>query len=139
MLSVEYVYIQGIPMLHTISGRSFHYRILEPVTNKVEPNKEDILNGLRRVINIYRSRGINITQINGDNEFDSIKNDHPKFNLNILASNEHVGDIERVNRTLKEVTRTLINDLSYSHYSKSMIVSCAVYAEKMLNNVPCEK
>ena len=49
MLSVDYVYIQGIPMLHTISGRSFHYRILEPVTNKVEPNKEDILNGLRRV------------------------------------------------------------------------------------------
>ena len=88
MLSVDYFYIQGIPMLHTISGRSFQFRILEPITNKVKPNKEDILNGLRRVIDICRSRGINITQINGGNEFDSIKDDHPKFNLNILASNE---------------------------------------------------
>ena len=80
------------------------------------------MNGLRRVINIYKIRGINITQINGDNEFNSIKNDHPEFNLNILASNEHVGDIERANRTLKEGTRTLINDLPYSHYPKSMVV-----------------
>ena len=126
MLSVEYVYIQGIPMLHTISGRSFQFRKLESITKKVIPNKEDILNGLRRVINIYRSRGINITQMNVDNEFDGLKNDYPEFNLNILASNEHVGDIERANRSLKEETRTLINDLPYSHYPNSMVNGWAV-------------
>ena len=138
MLSVDYVYIQGIPMLHSISGRSFQFRTLEPITNKVKSNKEEILNGLRRVINIYRSRGINITQINGDNEFGSMKNDHTKFNLNIIAINEHVGVIERVNRTLKEGTRTLIDDLPYSHYPKSMIVGCVAYTRKMLNKLPRE-
>ena len=91
------------------------HKTLNPITNKVKPNKENILNGLKRLINIYRCRGINITQINGDNQFDSIKNGHPDFNLNISASNEHVGDIERANRTLKEGTRTLINDVPYSH------------------------
>ena len=45
MLSVDYVYILEIPMLHTISGRSFQFRKLESITNKVIPNKEDILNG----------------------------------------------------------------------------------------------
>ena len=138
MLSVDYVYIQGIPMFHTISGRSCQFRTLEPITIKVKTYKEDILNGLRKVINIYRSRGINITQINGDNEFDSIKNDHPEFNLNILASNDHVGDIERANRTLKERTRTLLNDLPYSQYPKSMVVGCTVYTTKILNDLSCE-
>ena len=52
----------------------------------------------------------------------SIKNGNPKLNLNILASNEYVGDIERENRALKEGTRTLINDLPYSHYPKSMVI-----------------
>ena len=85
---------------------------------------------------MYRSRRINITQINGDDEFDSIKDDHPEFN--ILGSNEYVGDFERANRILKEGTRRLINDLPYSHYSISMVVGCAVYKTKMLNNLPCE-
>ena len=63
-------------MSHTISGRRFQFRTLEAITNKVKPNKEDILNRLRRIINIYRSRVINITNFKGDNEVDSIKNDH---------------------------------------------------------------
>ena len=138
MLSVDYVYIQGIPMLHTTSGRSFQFRTLEPITNKIKPNEEDILNVFRKAINIYRSRGINIKQINGDKEFDSIKNNHPELKLNILASKEYVRDIERANRTSKKGTRTLINVLTYSFYPKSMVVGCAVYTTKMLNNLPCE-
>ena len=65
-----------------------------------------------------------------------IKNDCPGFNLNIFGSNEHVRDIKRANTRLKEGTRTLINDLPYSHYPKSMIVGCVVYTTKMLNNLP---
>ena len=125
-------------MFHNISVRSFQFRTLDPITNKVKPNKGDISNRLIRVSNIYRSRGINITQINGDDDFDSIMNDYLELNLNILASNEHKGNIKRANRTLKKRTRTLINDPPYSHYPKSMIVGCAVYTTKMLNNMPCE-
>ena len=69
MLSVDYVYIQGIHILHTINGRSFQFRTLESITNKVKP-KKGIMTELRRAIDITRSRGINITQINGDNEYE---------------------------------------------------------------------
>ena len=86
MLSVDYVRIQGIPILHTISGRSFQFRPLAAITNKVKSDKEEILNRLRRVINIYRSRGTNTTQINGDDGFYSTKNDYPEHNLDILMS-----------------------------------------------------
>ena len=55
-----------------------------------------------------------------------MKNDYPELNLYILASNEHVVGIDRENRTLKEGTRTLINDLPNYHYPKSVVVGCAV-------------
>ena len=31
-----------------------------------------------------------------------------------------------------------MNDLPYSHSPKSMVVGCAVYRTKILNNLPCE-
>ena len=48
-----------------------------------------------------------------------------------------MSDIERANRTLKEGTKKIINDLPYSHYPKSILVGCVVYTTKMLNNLPC--
>ena len=48
MLSIDYVDIQGIPMLHTVSGRIFVHNIRARHLQS-QTKKEDILNGLRRV------------------------------------------------------------------------------------------
>lgn len=73
-ISVDYVFIQGIAMLHTISGTSYQFRTIEPLF-KSKPNKSDILLGVEKVVRLYSSRSITITQINCDNEFNCIRDD----------------------------------------------------------------
>ena len=48
-LSVDYIYIQGIAMLHTTSGGSYQFRTIEPIF-KLKPNKSDILRGIQNVL-----------------------------------------------------------------------------------------
>ena len=54
---------------------------------------------------MYHARGIHVNQINTDNEFECIRNNILPINLNVVAAEEHVGDVERSIRTLKEGTR----------------------------------
>ena len=111
-LSVDYVFIQGITMLHTISGTSYQFRTIEPLF-KSKPNKGDILSCIEKVLRLYSSRGIMVTQINCDNEFNCIRDNIAPIVLNSVAADEHVGDIERANRTLKEVTRSHLHRLPF--------------------------
>ena len=46
-----------------------------------------------------------MNQINTDNEFECIKNDTLPTNLNAVAAEGHVGEIEGSIRTMKEGTR----------------------------------
>ena len=134
-ISVDYLYIQGAAMLHTILGKSYQFRTLEPVY-KPKPNKDDIITGLTNIINTYHARGINITQINGDNEFACVGTALLPSRMNVMAADEHVGDVERSIRHIKDGTRTQINGLPYTHYLKSMIVGCVMYVLKHVNHLP---
>ena len=62
-VSMDYLYVQGIPMLHSISGSTYMFRTLEPVF-KAKANKADILKGVRNIINTYQARGIEVQQVN---------------------------------------------------------------------------
>lgn len=95
-----------------------------------------MIKGVRHIFNIYQSRGINIAQINCYNEFKCIDNDVLPIKLNVVAAEEHVGDIERENMTLKEGTRSQVNSLPYTHYPRAMVAGCAVYVNQLLNMIP---
>ena len=69
-------------MLHSISGRSYQFRILEPI-NKSRANKEDIVKGLRNIVNTYKARNIEINQINGDNEFECVADEMLPARMNM--------------------------------------------------------
>ena len=58
-----------------------------------------------RVINLYKTRGFEVKQINGDNEFMCISNEVLPVKMNIVAADEHVGEVERSIRTIKDGTR----------------------------------
>ena len=134
-ISIDYVKVQGVIFLHSISSRSYQFHTLEPLF-KAKANHVDIINGIKNIINSYWSRGITITQINADNEFNCAKYHFTKILFNIVAAEEHVGDIERANRTLKDNMRTIINDLPFSHYPKAMVAGCAMAAIHWMNWLP---
>ena len=48
---------------------------------------------------MYHSRGLTVTQLNTDNEFRCIEEEIRPIKLNVVAADEHVGNVERSTRT----------------------------------------
>ena len=99
-LSMDCVFIQGIPMLHSISS-GYTFRAIE-VVRVQKPNKKITVEAASKVVNIYKARGLQVAQINADNEFECIQEDMRPIPMNIVAVGEHVGYIERSNWKIKE-------------------------------------
>lgn len=57
--SVDFLYVQGVPLLHSVSGTSYQFRALEPI-HENRANKQDISLGIKHILDTYRSRNINI-------------------------------------------------------------------------------
>lgn len=56
----------------------------------------------------------------------------------MVAAGEHVGNIERSNRTVKECTRCHIHRCPYERYPRVMVTGCVVKAVKDLNQLPSQ-
>ena len=132
-LMVDHMFIQGLLCLVTIS-QGYNFRTVEPLMTKAKANKEDMIAGVNRVIGLYRARGLNVTQVSADNEFECIRDDLLPVFLNIVAADEHVSNIERSIRTVKERTRCHIHHLPYARYPKLLVAGCVITAVKGLNN-----
>jgi hypothetical protein len=63
-----------------------------------------MLNGINTIRQLYMSRGLKIVEIQADGEFDCLCSDLSPCALNIAAPGEHVPEIERSIRTVKEAT-----------------------------------
>ena len=84
----------------------------------------EIKRGMDYVMKLYRSRGFVIDRILGNNEFQSNKlTEHvlPTI-LDTCAAREHVEDIERRIRTLKEKSRSVYHGCPFSQIPKLMTV-----------------
>ena len=85
---------------------------------------------------MYHTRGLRVVQLNGDNEFACIEEDIRPTRLNMVAADEHVGDIERSGRTVKECTRCHVHRNPYERYTRVMVKGCVVKSIKDLNHLP---
>ena len=112
-LSIDYVYVQGIPMLHSISS-GYRFRTIEAVRDQNKPSKNTTLRSASKVVNIYNVRGLKISQINANNEFKCIRDNMRPIPMNIIVAGEHVGDIDRSNIPIKERTRYHVHRLPYT-------------------------
>ena len=83
-------------------------------------------------------RGLRVTKLNADNEFENIHDVIRPAALHIVGANEHVGDIERSIRTIKECTRCHVHRLPYKRYPKLMVAGMVLHVVKSLNNLPSE-
>ena len=111
---------QSIPFHHSIA-RSYKFRTVESLRGKSKPSGNDIINMSKRAVNIYHNRGIRITQVNGDNEFEVLRNEMESTDVNIVAAGAHVGDVERSIRTIKNSTREQVHRLPYKRYPNEMV------------------
>ena len=74
-----------------------------------------------------------------DMEFEKIKDEFDRVEVNTTAAREHVGEIEREIRLVKERSRCVISDLRVAGFTflhKMIIVHCVYFVVMMLNAVP---
>jgi hypothetical protein len=74
-----------------------------------------------------------------DNEFNKVTDHAPHVIINTHAASEHVGDIERRIRVIKERCRGILCTLPYTQFPQIMLVHLLHHVVMWLNNFPVKK
>jgi len=131
-LCIDIFFVNNIPFFHTIS-RNLHFRTVETLSSRTYKH---ILSCLQNVFDLYESRGFTINFVHGDPEFQNMSNSFRPANFIITGKNDHVPEVERSIRTIKERCRSTVHGLPFPYYTKLMI-SCLVYEScRLLNILP---
>ena len=123
-LSADVMKVTGIPFLMTISRH-----IKFGSAGKLDTMKNGhIIKHFKAIIGAYVTRGFRVTIILADNQFESMRGKLADLHaqLNVTARDEHVPEIERFNRTIKDRVRGHFNTLPFKHLTP-VFVSEMVY------------
>lgn len=97
-----------------------------------------IAKSLRSVFRVYRARGFKVTFTVMDGEFESLRGDISALGatLNTTSNDEHVGDIERQIRTIKERCRCLYNTLPFTKMPARLVIEMVYASVFWINSFP---
>ena len=135
ILCVDIFYIGGLTFLLSVSRNLNMYMVSHVASRKVSVLKDAISSQ----VSTYKSKGFVVKYILIDNE-SAVTTAIPYINdmgitVNQTARNEHVPEVERAGRTLKERVRAVWNTLPYK-LTNEMIIGLTYYACKMINMFP---
>jgi hypothetical protein len=100
VLAIDVMTIAEMPFLITTS-RDIQFTTIKKLSSKVAPM---LAQGILKVANLYKRRGFFVDLCLGDNEFEGVRAtlQNHGIKLNTCAPNEHVPEVERKIRTVKE-------------------------------------
>ena len=135
-LSGDIMYINKIPFFVTYS-RHIRFGTIEVLTDR---KSKTIMAAMKVVKSIYSKRGFKIVHLLMDNEFEPQRGDLAMMHitLNTVAEAEHVPDIERYIRTIKERTRAVYNTLPFARMPARIIIEMVSASVFWLNTFPPE-
>lgn len=129
-LAIDIMYVNAIPFFITTS-RGIRFVTVADLPNRQAPTIE---REIQRVIRLYTHRGFNITTILCDPEFECLRPTFP--HLNTCGADEHVPEIERMIRTIKERVRSVYVTLPFRHLPRLMIKRLVANAVLWWNALP---
>ena len=106
---------------------------MENLSNRQIPT---ICKALKKVRAQYERRGFKVTAIHADPEFEPLQGAIGNVQFNFCAQNEHVPEIERFIRTVKDRARSGYNSLPYSRIPRLMLIRLISNAVLWLNALP---
>jgi hypothetical protein len=116
-----------------------------------DQKKKTIVHAVKQAIAVYQGKGHTVTDIEftetekkpihpilADNEFEAIREKKGKCDIrvNVTAKSEHVPEVERQNRVIKERARAIIQTLPYNHTPKKIRIALIQYVVFWLNSIP---
>jgi hypothetical protein len=133
-LCADFFFVQGQPFLHTIS-RKLQYRTIHPVDNR---HSDTMHRHLSRVIEQYKKRGFVVTTVLADVEFECLRNILLPIQLETVPPEEHIGEVERSVRTIKERVRATAHGLPFKKLPRVILKEMVIFAVQCLNQLPAD-
>ena len=129
-IAIDIMFINAIQFLITIS-RNLHFGTVEVLPNQQEATTK---NKLQAVIHLYEQRGFQVTSIMADPEFEPLRAVFPQ--LNTCGADEHIPEIERFIRTVKDRVRSVYHSLPYKYVPRLLLVHLVKATVFWLNAFP---
>jgi hypothetical protein len=126
---VDVMSVNKLPFLVTIS-RGIKFGTVESIKSR---KLKELLTAIKSVKRIYALRGFNV-----DNEFEPMREDLQELGmaLNVVSADEHVPEIERYIRTVKERTRCVYNTVPFKRMPTTMVIEMVRASVFWLNMLP---
>lgn len=135
-LTADLFFVNGIPFLLTLSCK-----ITFTVVNHLANRKvKEIFKAFKEIYQFYLKRGFRITTVHVDGKFAPLQAliqampGGPRVNL--ASTNEHVPEIKRRVRVVKELCRAVHHSLPFSRIPKLLVIYIVFNCVKLLNNFP---
>ncbi|KAL3810038.1 hypothetical protein ACHAXA_000207 [Cyclostephanos tholiformis] len=96
----------------------------------------NLADGIRRVMDLYARGGFQVGTVLMDNEFEPLRVLIPIIVVNTTAAKEHVPEIERRIRLIKERGRAILNTLPYKKIPQLMLIELIYHVVLWLNAFP---
>ena len=134
MLACDIMYVNKIPFLMSIS-RHIRFGTAQHIKNQ---QGTTIFNGIRAVHQVYLQRGFRIRNAFMDGQFEPLRGNLAELGilLNTASNDEHVPEIERQIRTVKERTRSIYCTLPFNKMPQRLIIEMVYAANYWLNMFP---
>ena len=133
-IAIDIMYVNKIAFFVTIS------RDIRFATSEMIPDARvnTIMKVIKHVLNVYKTRDFKVTHILADGQFEHLSNEIASLGAmpNIVARGEHVPEIERHIRTLKERVRAVYTTLPFKSIPKRMLIELIYNCTFWLNCFP---
>ena len=133
-ICVDVMFVNNLPMLVSIS-RKIKFGTIESIPNR---KTHSLVAGIQHIQSLYRQAGFRVRTELMDGEFEPCRDlvGDLGITLNITSRNEHVGDIERYIRTIKERMRCIVNTLPFTTLPPQLVIEMAKNIIFWLNAFP---
>ena len=133
-LAGDIMFVNKIPFFVTNSHR-IRFSTAEMVTNQ---KATTLIAAILQVKRIYALRGFIVTEIAMDGQFEPIRGDLAdiQVGLNTAGHDDHVPEIERHIRTVKERSRAIYNTVPFTRFPARMIIEMIYNCNFWLNAFP---
>ena len=133
----DIMFVNKVPFLVTIS-RNINFRTAAVLRSR---QAKIISRNILAVKKLYSARGFRVHTLNGDYEFEAMRGDlmDGGVHLNAAAKDEHVPEIERSIRVVKERARSVYNTLPFSRIPFLMLAELVYSVTFWLNCFPPDR
>ena len=117
-LAVDVMFVNGVPFLVSVA------RGLNLVTTEFTPSRtaKQLAAGITRMMDLYARGGFQVGTVLMDNKFEKLRNLVPILVVNTTAAKEHVPEVERKIRLIKERGRGILNTLPFKRMPRLMLI-----------------